>query len=218
MKAFNVQSLKTARRRGAVTQWNVNEGYRGSLYHYRTYAAAGQAQLVFFGETTATAAGGKADTNMELAGMLSRGKSLEVRQVEVQFWPGVNPGRAGLAPAGLDADYLNDVHAVAKSGWLEFKVGDKPIFFDAPIGKFPPSNRLGGFSSLSDSSTAGVSQGATIDYAVPCGAVYACAPIFLEYGQKIEVSLNWPTVVALPSGVAGRIGIVLNGGGYRKAQ
>jgi len=43
-------------------------------------------------------------------------------------------------------------------------------------------------------------------------------PVRLAPQQNFNVTLNWPAAVALPSTVAGRIGIVLDGLPYRLSR
>ena len=57
-----------------------------------------------------------------------------------------------------------------------------------------------------------------IDYAVFTGPVYQITPVRLIPTQNFNVSLNWATAVALPSGVNGRIGVILGGFLYRLSQ
>lgn len=185
------------------------------LYHYQTYAAAGQTQLTFFQNPVGQNSLTFADTNVEAAGSMPSPKRMLVTGIQVAFFPDGNPGIFGAQAA---ASNWNDVNAVYKSGWLEFFVGSAVWLRDAPIGKFPSDFRLAGAAALSDSSTAGADQQGRIDYATFAGRKYNITPILLTSNQNFNVTLNWPSVVALPSTAAGRIGVILEGFQYRQSQ
>jgi hypothetical protein len=58
-----------------------------------------------------------------------------------------------------------------------------------------------------------------MDYSRWGGRPYFINPqIMLAPTQNFNISLNWPTAVAMPSGQNGRIGIVLDGLQYRLSQ
>ncbi len=200
----------------AVNRAGQYEVIGSSLYDYSAYAAAGQTELSFF--QTPQGQGGKtlADTNMEAAGSLPAPKKFLVTGLEINFWPGVTPGTFGAqAAAGL----VNDVWAVAKSGYLEFYVGSKNYVQEGPIGAFPAMNGLVVQAALSDATTAGATMQSMVQYANMGGKPYMLAsPMVLESNQNFRVSLKWPTAVALPSTTIGRIGVRLRGYLYRLSQ
>lgn len=182
------------------------------------YAAAGQTSLTFFQQPIGQASKTLADTNMDTAGSLPNPKQQLITNVQVMFWPAASlVARSGLAAAALDADFLKDVYTVSKAGWLEIFVGSKPYLDDGPMGVFPPLTRLAGWGCNSISTTADT-NGSEQAYAAFAGAVYEITPIRLISQQNFKVTLNWPTAVALPSGVAARIGIRLGGFQYRLSQ
>jgi hypothetical protein len=152
---------------------------------------------------------------MEAAGSLPAPKEFLVERIQVVFLPGVNPSSTGAIAADT---FWNDMYAVFKSGWLNFFVGSKSYLTDAPVGKFANSFRLAGEAALSDSTTLGANQLTRVGYASFAGDAYLITPIRLVSNQNFNVTLNWPTAVALPSTVAGRIGVVLNGVLYRLSQ
>ena len=43
-------------------------------------------------------------------------------------------------------------------------------------------------------------------------------PVSLFSGQNFTVSLNWPAVVATPSGFNARLGVILDGYQFRNSQ
>lgn len=218
MAGNNLNSVPTI---ADLEKFSVNRGGQyevigGALYDFSSYAIAGQTELNFF--QTPQGQGGKtlADTNMEAAGTLPAPKNFLVTALEVNFWPGVKPAEYG---AQAQADYLNDVWTVAKSGYLEFFIGSKNYVQEGPIGVFPALNGLVVSAALSDASTAGAAMQSRIAYANMGGKPYALpSPVALVSNQNFRVSLKWPTAVALPSGVAGRIGVRLRGYLYRLSQ
>ena len=206
----------------ALSNYNVNrrdegEGFWQPLYDYQTYALAGQTSLRFF--AIPRGQGGKtlADTNMSSAGVLPTPIQELVTGIQIVLYPGINPGRTGdFANTG---DYWNDIKAVAESGFLEFTIGSKVYCTDAPLNAFPPAFRLSGAAALADATTAAAALHSQIDYASFAGPTYAINPgIRLISNQNFDVTLSWPTAVALPSGVDARIGVRLLGWQYRLSQ
>lgn len=185
------------------------------LYHYQTYAAAGQTQLTFFQNPVGQNSLTFADTNVEAAGSMPSPKRMLVTGIEVAFFPGGSPGTFGAQAA---PNLVNDVYAVMKSGWLDFFVGSASWLKDAPIGKFPSPYRMAGMAALSDQSTIAADLQTKIDYATFAGKPYEITPVELSSNQNFNVTLNWPAVVATPSTVAGRIGVILHGFQYRLSQ
>ncbi len=195
------------------------EGIRQDLYHFQTYAAAGQTSLTFFQSPVGSLANTFADTNMDIAGVLPQGKRFWLRSIQIYFLPGeaVTKGPQADAPA----QFVNDVWTFYKSiAWLELTVGDKPYVREAPLMKFPPNGRLGGFAAIATDLTAGAATQTLVDYAAALGKPYTLdgAPIYLSSMENFKLTLNWPTVVALPSTVAARVGIVFGGYIFRDQQ
>lgn len=214
----------------AVQKFNVNrvgqvEAIWYPLYDYQAYAAAGQAKLTFFalpqgqGVTSHPGSAGaktEADTNMTAGGQLPSPQKFFCIGVSVDFWPGnaVNAGSA-LANAGRN---WQDVWSVSRSGYLKMKIGSKDYVTDGPIGKFPSDTRLAGAAALADSTTAAAAQMTQVDYATLAGSPYEITPFWIPSSQNFAVELAWPNAMALPSGVAGRIGVRLLGYMYRLSQ
>lgn len=204
-----------------LTKYSVNRGGQyevigSSLYDFTTYALAGQTELNFF--QTPQGQGGKtlADTNMEAAGSLPAPKNFLATSIEINFWPGVNPGVFGAQAAPL---YLNDTFALAKSGYLEFYIGSKNYVQEGPLNVFPAQNGLVVAAAAADATTAGANMQTLVDYANMGGKPYVFAsPIALVSNQNFRVSLKWPTAVPLPSGANARIGVRLRGFLYRLSQ
>lgn len=204
-----------------LQKYNVNrpgqiEGIRQSLYDFQTYAAAGQTSLTFFQVPVGQSGKTKADTNMETAGSLPAPKRFFVESIEIMFFPG-SAVDTFAAAAAANAAQADDVYSIMKSGWLDFFIGSKSYLTEAPIGRFPPRTGLKLNNALAtNSATVGEVKS---EYANFGGQVYKLDPgILLVPTQNFNISLNWPTAVALPSTIAGRIGIVLNGILYRNSQ
>lgn len=205
-----------------LQQYNVNragqiEGIRSSLYDFQTYANAGTTtQYTFFQVPVGQSSKTLADTNMEAAGSLPSPKSFLVESIEIFLFPGLSPSTSGVASAN---DMSNDVYALSKAGYLNFFIGSKSYLTEAPIGRFPPKNALHGWAGLADTTTAGAGQARKVSYASFAGQPYMMSPpILLVPTQNFNVTLNFPTTAALPSGQDARIGVVLNGILYRNSQ
>ena len=204
-----------------LAQYRVNlsnqvEGIKASLYDFQTYATAGTTQMTFFQTPIGQSSKTKYDTNMEAAGSLPNPKNFLVTGIEVMFFPG---SAVSIYGAGAVNKGILDQMAIFKSGYLEMFIGSKTYLTEAPLGVFPPSVGLSGFAARSDTTTAGATQAAQDGYAVWAGEPYKMnPPILLEPTQNFNVTLNWPTAVATPSGVDGRIGVRLRGLLYRNSQ
>jgi len=206
-----------------LEKYNVNragefEAVRQSLYDFQTYAQAGQTSLTFFQVPIGQSSKTLADTNMELAGQLPNPKMQLIQSIEIAFFPGVLPSIGPVADA--PSAFVNDVYTVAKSGWLELFIGSKSYLREAPIGRFPPKTKLEGFSAIATSLTAGAATQSRDAYAVFSGRPYMVDPwILLKPTQNFQVSLNWPTAVALNAAdTTARIGVIMDGVLYRNSQ
>lgn len=209
----------------AVSKPDQVEVTRQSLYDFQTYAAAGQPILTFFQNPIGQAGKTREDTNLEQGGQLPAGKNFIVTSIECYFFPGVDPMTevTGVAGALTPTNFSNDVYTVAKSGFLDFFILSKSYLTEAPIGRFPPKTRLDVESSIALDVKQAVAADAesqlVMDYATFAGRPYFIEPnITLVSNQNFNVTLNWPTLAPLPSGVNGRIGIMLDGYLYRWSQ
>jgi hypothetical protein len=204
-----------------VNRPGESEVIRQSLFDFQPYLAAGQSSLTFFQVPNGQSSKTIADTNMEMAGTLPNPKYFLVEGIEIFFYPGNLPFISSGNVLSILSN-INDVNAVAKSGSLNFFIGSKTYLEEAPIGRFPPSAKLDIATAISDQVV--VAQATTtaesrVDYATMTGRPYALhPPVLLEPNQNFKVTLSWPSLIALPSGVAGRIGVVLNGIMYRLSQ
>jgi|WetSurMetagenome_2_1015567.scaffolds.fasta_scaffold01855_14 hypothetical protein len=208
-----------------LNKYNVNrpgvEAVDQPLYDYQTYPLAGSTQLQFFQIPKGQSGKTFADTNMTSAGQLSQPQSFLIHTISVEFFSGidVSPAEDVAAPFAVSKG-INDVMSVMKSGWLELFIGSKPYLDLGPLMRFPMESGLGGFAAMSSATTAAATSSYnTTQYARSVGKVFRLrAPLRLEANQNFNVSLNFPTAVALPSGVDGRIGVNLGGILYRKSQ
>lgn len=199
----------------AVNRSGQEEAIFQPLYDYQAYAAAGQTSLNFFQIPQGQSGKTLADTNMEAAGALPVPKRFLIQAIEIVFFSGVTPSTHGAQAA---AEFVNDVNAVAKSGHVQLFIGSKPYLDEAPIGVFPQSWGLGGFAAVADGTTLAADSQTLIQYARTVGRLYEIPPILIPSQQNFKVSINWPTAVATPSTVAGRIGVRLLGTLYRNSQ
>jgi hypothetical protein len=208
---------------GQLMKYGVNrvgeyEATRQTLFDHQTYATAGITQMQFF--QVPKGQGGKtiADTNMEIAGMLPQPKYFLIESVEIYVFPGVVPGNEAAA-APTETEFSNDMYTLAKSGSLKLFIGSKTYLEEAPIGRFPPKTKMEGYAALQFKQATAADQQMTIDYAAWCGRPYYVNPqLLIVPNQNFTVELNWPAVVATPSGADARIGVVLDGVLYRQSQ
>lgn len=206
-----------------MTQYNVNvpdlvEAIWQPRYDTLAYVAAGQTNMTFFQRPVGAAGVTEDLTNMETAGVIAAPQQFLVTGIRAEFLPAANIASIHAAtPADLQ-DYVNDVQAVLNSGVIIFTVGNKEQNRDAPIGKFPPSHALSVDSALSDATTAGANLASGISYAQGVGQLYNITPTNIPFSQNFNVSIHWPTAVALPSGNDGTIRVHLEGFLYRSAQ
>ncbi len=220
MKNNSVPTLAQLKRFNVNREGQV-EGIRQTFYDFQTYAAAGQTSLIFFQVPQGQSSKTIAYTNMESAGQLPVPKQFLVQSIEIYFFPGVDPGTKVTTVA--ETEFTNDVYTVMKSGSLDFFIGSKSYLQEAPIGRFPSTTGLRVEAAHAivelQASAADAELQVSTDYAVFSGKPYFLAPpIFIPSNQNFNVTLRWPSVVALPSTTAARIGIVMNGILYRLSQ
>lgn len=217
MASQGIMNPRVARQRYNVNKPGSTEGLRQSLYHFQTYAAAGQTSLRFF--QSAIGAGGitRGDTNMLQSGSLPNPQSFLLNSIQLYFFPGVNPSNDAAASQN---EFTNDVWQVYSGlSWLELTIGSKTYQSEAPLMKFPPQNRLSVAAAIADTTTAAGNRVTSTNYAAASGPVYKVqGEMWIPPTQNFDVTIYWPTAVALPSTVAGRIGVVLDGVLYRSVQ
>lgn len=222
-----------------VVRPDAVEAIRQPLYDFTVYPNAGSLQLQFFqlpqGQGTSASPGNAgnakvlSDTNMEAAGQLPAPKAFLATSIEVIITPGATSAAnnfliatpaqqvGSLSSVGaVGGNLANDVNAIAVSGFLDFFVISKSYVQVADLQSFPPKHHveLDAAFSTADTDTA---VGATLARAVG-RPFYLNPPVLLLPNTNFRVTLNWPVVVATPSGLNARIGVRLDGFLYRNAQ
>lgn len=217
------------------------EKVRQRLFDFQIYPTAGTTQMTFFaqpkGQGNSSSPGNAgnvktyADTNMELAGQLPSPQAFIAESIEIVTFAGsstaantfatVTPMEfSTTAAATVDAS-INDVNAIGVAGWLDLYIGSKTYLRDAPLGAFPPKTflALDAAVALQGNGQTVTSTMATIANAKWSGRPYYLdPPITLRATQNFNITLNWPVAVATPSGFNARIGVILDGVLFRKAQ
>lgn len=202
MRGLRTKSPSAAFKQNRVNVPGMEQSIWNPLYDYQTLSAAATASQRFFVDPQS---GNKtlADTNMELSGQIPKGQMFLVTGVQVEVLPGV-------AINGTNASaFYDDIYEATKDGVLIFKIGSKNFIEQGNLMKFPPVNRLFGESST----TVATDRYA---YAQTGGREFQVHDLLLESNQNFSIELR--EINALPSGVAARIGVTLNGFQYRNAQ
>lgn len=221
LRVVNKRSL-----RGARSQLPGKDETYAPLYDSATYTSASTTLMSFFvtpkgqGTTTAPGAAGPkslADTNLQVAGQLPRGNLLLCTGIEFHIFPGVNPGRGGVADATA-GHFVNDMYLLLKAGVVQFTVSNRNYIEDGPLINFPPLNRLVGFSGSATNTTAAASLYSEIGYAAAGGQSYALVPILLSPNQAFSVSVTFPAAVTTASGTNARVFCRLRGRFVRDVQ
>ncbi len=197
------------------------EGIRQTFYDSTTYVLAGQTQLQFFQTPRGQSSKTIADTNMTSAGQLPQPQHFLVESIEILLFPGVLPTTKATTIA--ETEFANDMYTVEKSGSLNFFIGSKTYLEEAPLGRFPPKTKMGSESAHAISELQAVAADSELqvstDYAAWSGRPYYLdPPVLLVPNQNFSVTLNWPAVVALPSGADAKVFVVLDGILYRQSQ
>lgn len=205
-------------------QYNVTlPGYEAitqTLYDFQAYPALGQTSLTFFAVPVGQSGKTLEDTNMTLAGQLPANQQFLITSVEVLFFPTTPTVAAGM-PAVYGADavaaQVNDAYIVARSGYLRMIIGSKDYLVESPLGRLPGKTQFDITAAAVAGTTTGTATQSRIAYGKSSGRPYALrAPLRLTENMNFSVSLNWATAQAIAN--PGRIGVVLDGILYRKAQ
>ena len=168
-----------------------------------------------------------ADTNMTQNGMLPAPQAYFMEGIEVIVDPGSSaaantfltqvPAAFAVAQAAAVQAGEHDVNAIYSTGALQFQIGQKPYYTEAPLYQFPPSSMLALDAAVATTS-------ATVGEVVKAklrvmGALCKLDPGFgIMTGQNFQVALIWPALVPTPSGFNARVGVELNGWLFRAAQ
>lgn len=196
------------------------------LYDSASYVSATTTSLNFFalpigqGTTTAPGATGtktEADTNLTNAGLLPKGNEMLITGIEFDFFPGVNPGRGGVADATAGY-FVNDIYQISKSAWVRLRIQNRDYILDGPLVHFPSSARLSGFAAAATNLTTGAATYSEVAYAQPGGVPYPFVPMYLQSNQFFSVAVYWPAAITMPSTTNMRIFCRLRGRLIRDAQ
>ena len=217
------------------------EKIRQRFYDFLVYPTAGATQFTFFanpkGQGLSASVGNAgnpktyADTNMELAGQLPSPQAFIAESIEVVFFAGSSTAAntyAAQVPASTQTtamvaaqlQSINDINAIGIGGFLDLYIGSKTYLRDGPLGSFPPKTNL-----AIDAAFALATGLTTVQNAITLAngkwvgrPYYLDPPITLRATQNFNITLNWPVAVATPSGNNGKIGVILDGALFRKAQ
>lgn len=209
-----------------VTVPGAQDEIYSPLYDSATYTSATTTNIAFFslpiGQGTTSAPGGagpktEADTNLTNAGLLPKGNKFYCTGVELQIYPGVNPGRGGVADATAGY-FVNDMYALGKSAWVRFRIQNRDYIIDGPIINFPSSARLGGFAAAATNLTSGAATYSEIGYAAFAGLPYNIVPTYILDNQYFSLTVFWPAAITLPSTTNPRLFARLRGRLIRDAQ
>lgn len=223
---------------GRVTNANQSEVVKVRYYDWLLYATAGATVLNFFstaiGQGKATALGStagtpktKSDTNLVLPNQLPSGVEFLIDSIEVHFLPGSVSTADTYTPANISVfaaanaaavlAALNDVNTILQSGVLTLTVLNKNYVTDGPLYCFPPKAYIDHTSAIATTSaTAGeVAAGNARAMGRPW---YVEPKITLQPAVNFNVKVEWPGVVATPSGFNGRIGVIMDGYEMRASQ
>lgn len=188
------------------------------LWDRQVYPLAGVQTMNFFAvQESGTKT--RSDTNMQLAGQLPQPEIFLATGLYVSFASGAPLVKGAQATAANVYTAADDLLAFYESGNLEFRIGTKDYASGAPLGLFPPPYRFSGDFALSDATTAAASLLTVAGLARVCGDVMAITPIEIPPGQGFGVTLKWPEgVLAMPTGIDGKVGVGLMGYRYRPVQ
>lgn len=198
---------------------NVKEVIWEPLYDTVTYPAAGASSLLLFQDQIGKSGKTLNETNMDLDGQLPKGKAFKVVSIQLAFYSGLASNRIiDAATLGEGPEITDDVRTFAENGALKFRIQSKEYLRQAPLGKFPPVERLAASSSVNAARlTAETSNSIyATEYAAPAGRVFSVQGLLLESNQNFIIELL--DLPPLDSGVDGKIVCTLNGFLGRNAQ
>lgn len=232
-------SLATINQYAVQKPWEA-EGIRQRLYDFQLYPTAGLTNFRFFqlplGQGVSTSPGNAAsvkalsDTNMTQAGTLPSPQMFLCTSIEYVFTPGSVSTAATFTPqviysfvavatnqAPISAGAINDINAVVPFGFLDFKIMSKSYLTEAGLISFPTKTQMQVDSSL------GMNSGTVGAVAVASAKAggrpyYLNPPVLLMPTANFELTVNFPVIIATPSGFNARHGIILDGFLYRNAQ
>lgn len=206
--ASNTRGLRNKNIQRTIDDARVNipgikESIWQPLYDYQAYGPAAAQTLSFF--QTPIGQGGKTlvDTNMELAGQIPTAQNFSITGIQVELLPGQ------LTTSAVLTAFTDDLYAFYKTGALILRIGSKEYVRQGNLLKFPPVNELSIATSI------GNLAGQT-NYGQASGREFEVEELLLTSNQNFSVTLQG--LPALPSGIAARLGVTLNGYLFRNAQ
>lgn len=220
-----------------VNQPGVMEVVKWSLYDTVLYPTAGALNLDFFQQgigqglsaSTGNANQPKAlsDTNMDSGGFLAAPQGFWIESIELRVEAGSvntantftahNPTNFAVAAAAAVQAGAHDVNAILTTGSLRFTVGTKPYLIEAPLYRMPPWCRMK--LDVSMATTSGTVGETVKENMYAGGEVYRIEPgIAIPTMQNFIGQLQWPVIVATPSGFNAKIQMILDGWLFRAVQ
>ena len=176
------------------------------LYHFQAYPTGGATQLIFFGQSEATATNGRADTNMVQPSVLP-GNQMHI-PVAINVTPIPAQADAYVAAAADAVAFRQWYPVLTQNCWLEMKISQKEVMVGAPIILFPESGGFGTqvFGAATVEQNAAIPGNGTPDNSA---CFHLDPPLGLLPVRPFQVNLNWATALAVTT--AGRIGVTLWG-------
>lgn len=180
------------------------------LYDLQTYPLAGQSTFTFFQRQIGANGATLSDTNLDIPGLISKGRTFLVTGLEVNFYPGADALANANAP---DVDFFSSVYDVlTSSASINLRIGSKSYFRQAPLVKCPPEQYL---YVIGDTSNGIGASG--FSYASGMGDPMDVVDLRLESTQNFDVSINFTNPVPVAT-ETGRLGVTLRGFLFRNAQ
>ncbi len=207
--------------RFVVNDLNKMEAISQPLYDYLAYPAAGQLQFTFF-QVPVGGAKTQASTNMDLGGQLPAPQKLLISGIAIDFLSGFAPIVGPQADASISN--INDIYAVLNNlagvnGFFTLKIGSKQYLQVAPLMVLPPRSHMNGVMAVTSATTAAASLQTLGSLGFADGDVFRPVPLLIEAGQNFSATINFPSLVALPSAnTHSQIGVWLYGTLYRAPQ
>jgi hypothetical protein len=204
--------------RRKLTDPRFKEAIRQPLYDTLDFDSGVTTELRFFSVPQGQSGKTRQETNLDLAGQLSKGQKFAAQGVELHLLPGSSaaayvrqePVRQNAAVAA--PQFANDIWALAQAGHLEINIGSKNYLTAGPLLLFPPSQGILIAPAVEQNLAAAAAQSLTSDYARMAGRPFAIDPeLPIEENNNFSVVIKWPAAFALPSGFDARIKCVLLG-------
>ncbi len=219
MPSYNPRGLQATNPSGWYQNNRVNlsgtkEVIWEPLYDTVAYPSGGSSSITLFQNQIGKNGKQLDETNMDLDGQLPSGKSFLLVGIQLAFYAG---DLSASANNELIVNHVTaDTRTFAENGHLIFRIGSKDYMRQAPLGKFPPCERLSGYTSLSMGLDATPNKKTYAEYATPSGREFSVNGLLLEPNQNFSLELR--DLPPLLSGVDGKIVATLNGFIGRNAQ